>query len=1049
MTTWRKWFVRGLALAIVASAGVGVYMYQRYTNPEQVRSQVLDKLGEQFPGAVVNVESARLRLLGGISVEEFRLTRREDPEQTEFLHVPSAILYHDKESLLDGHFDILKMELQRPRIRLIRSADGNWNISGILGPSHPDQPVPTLVIKQGTVILEDHRLGEGAPPLEIKDVNLTMVNDPVSTLTITGSGSCDVLGNIQLTGTVYRGNNEATFNIEAPSIPVGPPLIQRLYPFAPDFVIHARFLEGIGRLQAEVRYQPDSERQFSHDIHFRLTKGKFHHALLPLPLENMDASVRINNGQVTLDHCTAHSGPTSLKVSFKELFIEGDRRWEQRFRELDAKIERLPMTKEIMDRANLGKFWDDYSPSGEANVTLSLRRDQAGGWHKHCVVQPLDAQAVPRCFPFPFDHISGVLEQEDGSDSPGSFKLNLVGKAGLRPVFVQGFVKGTAPDHEVDLTIWGDDVALTKQLEEALPERYQALARSFKPTGKGSFKTTLKRDPVTKIVSNRHLIHFRDCTVCYDRFPYPLENVSLTLDVLPDHWEVRDFRGSRKGGVFTGKGGSFPGAEADRVVLQLEGKTLQFDDELEQSLLNPELRSTCKMFEPRGTFDFACTVSFDTRRPSPDDHLREPVPEIDITLWPKHTSITPRFFPYSFHELEGKVRYANRWVTIEGLQARNGSSTWTLPRGYCYLKPEGGIYSILYDLEANPLLPDQQFVSALPESLRGSWNALDLKDPFGVKGLLVVETKSTHPRPDVYWDGVCALRDARIRTGVQLEHVTGKIACRGRHNGDQILGVVGNLRLDQATVLNQPFEEVSSPFLITREAPDVLRFRDLWMRCFGGSVYGPVRVEFGSTVRYELNLTASEMKLEEFGRHNLGEHSQISGVARANLHLTGQGADLHTLKGNGEVRVPEGKMYNLPLALDLLKVLGLRPPDRTAFEEANAAFEIDGPRVQFKELNLVGNAISLRGKGDMNLNGTDLNLDFNADWGRMHQMLPPLLNELPSALSDQLLKIRMRGEIGNVRCTKELLPPLTEPIKKVLDQGKSAKQKAQAQPAMP
>src|SRR5438105_2348345 len=146
MITWRKWFVRGVALAILIGVGSGVYLYQHYTNPDEVRRQVLARLGEQFPGALVKLDSARLRILGGISVSELRLARREDPEQSEFLQVPSAILYHDKENLLgDGEFRILKLELQRPRIRLLRAADGSWNMSKVLGPSNPDVPVPTVV----------------------------------------------------------------------------------------------------------------------------------------------------------------------------------------------------------------------------------------------------------------------------------------------------------------------------------------------------------------------------------------------------------------------------------------------------------------------------------------------------------------------------------------------------------------------------------------------------------------------------------------------------------------------------------------------------------------------------------------------------------------------------------------------------------------------------------------------------------------------------------------------------------------------------------------
>ena len=125
----------------------------------------------------------------------------------------------------------------------------------------------------------------------------------------------------------------------------------------------------------------------------------------------------------------------------------------------------------------------------------------------------------------------------------------------------------------------------------------------------------------------------------------------------------------------------------------------------------------------------------------------------------------------------------------------------------------------------------------------------------------------------------------------------------------------------------------------------MLRLPGLQAHIFNGTVGGEARVEFGPTMHYELNLTATQVQLEEFGRHNLGAQTEFSGQAMARLHLTGSGTDIQGLEGQGSIEVPNGKMYNLPVLLDLLKLIGLRTPDRTAFEEARASFSIKGPRV--------------------------------------------------------------------------------------------------------
>jgi hypothetical protein len=174
--------------------------------------------------------------------------------------------------------------------------------------------------------------------------------------------------------------------------------------------------------------------------------------------------------------------------------------------------------------------------------------------------------------------------------------------------------------------------------------------------------------------------------------------------------------------------------------------------------------------------------------------------------------------------------------------------------------------------------------------------------------------------------------------------------------------------------------------------------------------------------------------LEEFGKHNMGGGAELSGPVVASLFLSGSGADVNNLTGHGTIDVPQGKMYNLPLLVDLIKVLGLRLPDRTAFEEAHARFEISGPRAKVSKLDLVGNAISLRGKGELNLDGSDLNLDFNVDLARWWQLpLPSNIKKIPPAITDQMFLIKMRGKVGDVRFDKEAVPGLLGPVKRIMN----------------
>src|SRR5439155_505169 len=79
----------------------------------------------------------------------------------------------------------------------------------------------------------------------------------------------------------------------------------------------------------------------------------------------------------------------------------------------------------------------------------------------------------------------------------------------------------------------------------------------------------------------------------------------------------------------------------------------------------------------------------------------------------------------------------------------------------------------------------------------------------------------------------------------------------------------GNFQLEQATLLKQLFHDLKGHFELKETAPEVLNI-NVAVPYFGGELSGPIRLELRSPLQYELNLTASQVNLQEFGRHNLG-----------------------------------------------------------------------------------------------------------------------------------------------------------------------------------
>ena len=1081
---WRKWVVRGLVFGCLGGLTLVGVAYQYLTNPEAIRRKVLARLQNDLIGVNVSVDSARLRLFGGITVQEVRLARRDDLDKSDFLYVPAGVLYHDKEHLLQGRLSLRKVEIQRPRLRAVRNHDGRWNLAGLFGPSDPSQPLPTVVIKQGTIVIEDRLAAPGTPPLEITDVHLTIINDPLPVLTFEGSGRCDIAGTIHVRGQAQRGG-PGNLTLELPELTVGPDLIQRLAAYCTDAAANLRNLQGRGSLEATIDWGAGNDSPLHYSVKGKLDDGTFNHNRLPWPLEGLRGSLTCEDGRVTQAKLHAAAGAATLDLTLDGLDLARAAvgPWTDAVNRLVLTARRITLDKGLFKYLpDLKSYQETYSPTGTVNVGLTLKPLDGGRWQKDWVVRAEDLSVLYADFRYPVHKVCGSITlKETGTRSgvrdetsrislaprpsplvPSRVVVDLKGEAAGRPVFLKGDIVGDDATAAVKLDLWGNDLPVDRQLLAALPEVPRETALSFSPTGLIDYHVFMRKPCGPGELANRFLIHLHHGTVCYKVFPLPLTNVKGTLDIRPDHWEFQEFVGRHKDGVIRASGRSRPlpaptvsvrvttpaltpaPAEqpAQRVSVSIQGENLPLDEPFRKALApgREALARAVDTFALTGQLNFSATI----------DDLPNQAQDIDVTVRVGGCRMRPTFFPYPLEDVAATVRYARGNVWLGDFRGRHGASQLGIKQGTVIIKKDGGFWARLNDVTARPLVPDADLKRSLPPVLRDALETSRLRQPvvLSARQLVLDQPPEAGLRPTVYWDGTLELDHASLQAGVECSGLTGKVSCQGLYNGQQLDSVAGNVFLQEATVLGQPLRGVHIPLAVWKKSPDILRLPNMKAQFFGGTLGGEARIEFGSIFRYEVVLRAAHVELERFGRHNFkpaavppagmrgaaaSSSAELSGLATAALHLTGEGTDPNGLKGSGRLDVPSGKLYRLPLLLDLLKWLGLRLPDRTAFEQAHATFAIDGPRVQISELDLLGSAVSVRGQGSMKLDGSDLNIDLNADWGRLAPLLPSPISDLSRGISNQLLKIKVRGKVGEVRFEKELVPVVTEPAKRILN----------------
>lgn len=1109
----RKWLVRSLYLAFLAALGAGALLVYSWMRPAFVRAKVIQQLTDKFDGVDVEVRSARLRLLGGIAVSDLKLIRRDDPTRTPFLHVPSAVLHHDKEQLNAGTLAVRKVEMTKPHLRLERYADGRWNVSDLLKPGKEDEPAPMFVMREATITIIDRQLG-GRPVVELTGVNATLVNDPAPVITFEVTGNGRPTGPFRIDGKHDRRSGFGG-SIDLSAIPLGPDLARLAEAFAPDTADYLKPLTGTASAHLQVYHQSGSQPTLYHDLRVQVRDGRYAHPNLPLPLEQINLSLRSRNGDLTLERLTARAGAGTISVSL-DLPKEPPRApgtrplalptvapaersplqdIEDRLRRVDVTVTDFPVTPDLFARlpGKAAQVRDMFMPAGPLGLTYTFRR-QEGSWKKTLVVRPGGMESTYRGFPYRLRNVRGTVTHTVTDSTPDHIAVNLTGEGAGTTVGITGTVTGTAPEPEVDLRIEGKGVTLDEELINAMPDDNPALLRRLHATARGDFVALVRRNERVRreygadVLDNEFTITVKQGSMKYEAFPYPLENLAgvLLVRTVPERptrlpvapgqaaaaaegdWTTLEFKGftaTHNGARIGGGGRKDPAPGGSFLTLAIDAEGLPLDDDLRKALAAIHMESSWASLEPSGRINCAARVKLFTKA-DPAAEVYAP-DDLELGFAFAGGSVRPMFFPYVLHDLAGRIGYAKGRVEIKELRGRHGPSSITLPFGEVLFRPSGGYWADLRDLRINPLVIDDEFLKALAPGLRSACEGLELKGRMALHATRMViderpgpyipshlpgvargnapeegEKPAAKPQaakpmlPTIYWDGALTMAGASMKTGVDWEDVHGTFASWGLYKGDHLGAVRGNIAFAKATVAKQPVESVTAQMRVDPKQPDVLQVPAIRGRLYGGDVGGEAWVVLDTPARYALRLDAARVNLADVAKHyKLPPKARLEGLATAQLYLSNRNDDRAgqpVVEGSGSIDVPNGKLLNLPVLLNLIKVVKLRAPDETGFEEAHALFYIRGDRVRFGQLDLVGNAVTLGGEGEMRADGTNVNFEFYPVWTKLREMFA-LPGDWSGAVTKKFLKIRVSGALdGDLDYKAEPVPGLVEPVKRVI-----------------
>jgi hypothetical protein len=962
--------------------------------------------------------------------------------------------------------------------------------------------LPTIVMQQGSIVIVDGLDGNKGSRVEIDDVALSILPQEHGDISVELAASSELCRTAKIKGSINQQTRQfqATITIEEISIQQCVKQLSRSQWQA----ISEQLSEcsGKAKIDLALSYTPSPNsttfqiEDLKHDLSLWIQDGVFKHEWLPEPLEKVNLAMRLRDGQLTIEHMSASAKKMEVELrarlnpsrsathSNDELCPE-----EAWVDSLYLTVRNLELKHELFERlpSPVQRLNQMFRPEGLIAIQLRLSRQDGKIQRQVRVIPQGICMAYAEQFNYPLHDVTGIIEIDASGNQQLSYTFNLLGYASKQPVKINGVVQGSNAE-TLYLNISGENIPLNETLLKALPGKYRAIAQSFNAVGYADFKAEIVSTPAQPVIKSKYIINFHECRLSYDVFPYPLENVSGQLNIVNfipiqgdehelegseqnqmcheyGYWSFTNFQGTHDGGLVKLRGSNRTTHEGDLLTIEIEGSQVKLDHALKMALDQIGLDQTWQALQPTGRLELRANIAHLQPRPTHETQTLNSgtfqIGRLAVGLSFSGLKIKPRFFPYELSDLTGSLRYANHKIELFPCQGWHGYSKISCTGGEIILGEDQSTWVKLLGLTVDQLSIDHDFLRAVPAQVREVFKRLNLegKIQIDLQELIVSldrhnqsdteQTKTTEPQelnrttsPRIYWRGIVNLADANATIGIECKQIHGQISCRGEYLGDHFGVVKGAISVERCLIYEQPITQMQAHFFIDPAQPEMLKFENVFGRIYGGDLVAEGRLIIDSPLRFEISISALQIKLEEVARINgLGADVELRGLASIQLLICSRtqrgvsGPDSVEIDVDGTFNLPSGQIARLPLLLDLLKVLNLRTPDRTAFEEAHAVFQIRDKRIEIPHIDLIGSAISLGGFGGVDIDGKNADFEFYAIWSRIVQLLPHFAQDLPAAISQHLLKIKTTGSLPNkLDFRREAVPIITTPLKRLIHQ---------------
>ncbi len=1031
-----RW-IRLTILFFTLIAGGGAWIgYAYLTDSGRLASIVRIEAAKYLKRARLDLSRVQIRPMSGqVELTHLMLWQTIDGRDFLALRVPWMKIEQDPKGLTSGKFIPREIVIAQPTIRLRRRGDGSWNFEGLAAKSfkRPKGAVaPLVLIQQGTVELatEDTR----APRVVVlRDVSLRMTPQPGDILAIEGSARGDVFDRIQIEGSVHIESGRLTLKGELSKLVVGETLRSRL-PAEARGIFEKTGLTG-GEIDVsldKLAYDPRISKTWNYEGSARLRAGVINCSKAPFPISEASGEVRFKNGSIVVERAEGYNGPTTVRAWGE---IDEADSTKSPF-DINIQIVDLEFDRRLRDwiPGEFANLWNDYKPSGRANLAIHARRETFAGPIGFGVRgDRLDVGLKYHLFPYSIEHVGGTITREGDR-----IKIDLTTTIGGEAATAVGVIDRPGPNARVELHLHADHVPIDAKLLDALPAIARPVVDQFHPTGTVRADVDIVRNPpgvldsTGKVAVSARLALDGGCSIRWDGLPYPVSNLAGTLIINPDSWLFRDMKGSNGQAIITGDGWVRK-IEGDRFdgEIHLHGRNLPFDQQLRDAL-PVAYRKSWSRLNPMGSSRVDAKIAFGPGRqdtqlrivPEPGTRVRLVIERFASPGEPGGTLVFP-----SMDDVNGLFVFHNGAVTMQDVGFQFLNAPVRFASGTFRVEDSGRFDLGVSDLRVSNFRMEAQLRQLMPKVMAQFALKLDDGKTLAIDAERLRLGWSGNPAEPTWctWkNALVVLNGNTLATGLPIRLMQGQLDhFTGAYLNDELVARCA-INMDSVEVLDQQITGVRGDIEISTHDRKVIA-NHLSARLLGGNLTGTVEVGLEATTKYSADLRLADADLAEYAKTIAGRQT-FRGIAWGRVRLAGVGADIHGLQGEGEAHITGGDLGTLPGFLRLIKVLNLSPATKTLFDSADVIFRVVNGQAYLNPIIFRGDAFSLRGSGTLDTRG-ELDMLLSILYGR-DAIHIPLVSDAMREVGGRILAIHVTGTPSLPKFSPEALHPVSNMLKR-------------------